>query len=132
MALYSLNLPVNLQQDAERCAQNQGVSLDEFILWAVAEKIGALSQSGDDAAFPEIRYRSGASGQLLPVLRGTNLRVQTVVIAATKWGLSPQQVAVEYDLSENQVNQALAFYEVHRQEIDGAIATEQTIEFTHV
>lgn len=132
MALYSLNLPVNLQQEAERCAQNQGVSLDEFILWAVAEKVGALSQSGDDAVFPEIRCRIGASGQILPVLRGTNLRVQTVVIAATKWGLSPQQVAAEYDLNEEQVNQALAFYEVHRQEIDGAIATEQTIELTNV
>jgi hypothetical protein len=36
-------------------------------------------------AFPEITYVRGASGQLAPVLRGTRLRVQTVVIAAPKW-----------------------------------------------
>lgn len=127
-----VNLPKKLQMEAQKCAEKQGISLNEFILWAVAEKVGSLSQVWDDPQFPQITYRRGASGELVPVLRGGNLRVQTVVIAASNWGFSPGQIADEYNLSENQVNEALAFYEIHRQEIDGAIATEQIIESTYV
>ncbi|WP_377473553.1 MAG: DUF433 domain-containing protein [Microcoleus anatoxicus] len=79
-------------------------------------------------AFPQITYVRGASGELVPVLRGTRLRVQTAVIAAQKWGLSPNQMAGEYDLSEAQVNDVLAFYAAHSQEIDASIAAEQIIE----
>lgn len=131
MAQYSLNLPSQLKQEAEKWAENQGVSLDEFILWAVAEKVGALEQLNEQT-FPNITYRRGASGQLLSVLRGTNLRVQTVVIAAGQWGLSPNEIAAEYGLSEAQVNEVLAFYAAHRSEIDAAIAAEQTLEATNV
>lgn len=95
-------------------------------------KIGALSQQLDDPAFPDITYRRGASDQPLPVLRGTGLRVQTVVVAAQQWGLSPNQIAAEYGLTEAQVNKALAFYAAHAPEIDTAIAAEQTIEAANV
>jgi uncharacterized protein (DUF433 family) len=132
MTSYTLNLPVQLQQEAEKLAALQGISLDRFILWAVAEKVATLKQPNDDRAFPEITYVRGASGQLAPVLRGTRLRVQTVVIAAEKWGLSPNQIAVEYDISEAQVNDVLAFYAAHSQEIDASIATEQIIEVANV
>jgi uncharacterized protein (DUF433 family) len=128
MAQYSLNLPSQLKQEAEKWAENQGVSLDEFILWAVAEKVGVLKEQLNEQTFLNITYRRGASGQLLPVVRGTNLRVQTVVIAAQQWGLSPNEIAAEYGLSEAQVNEALAFYAAHRSEIDAAIAAEQTLE----
>ena len=64
------------------------------------------------------------------MLRGTGVRVQTVVVAIQSWGLSPAQVADEYDLSEAQVKDALAFYEVHRQEIEAGIAAEQALEET--
>lgn len=67
----------------------------------------------------------GASGELVPILRGTRLRVQTVVIASQKRGFSPNQIATEYDLSEAQVNDILAFYAAHSQEIDASIAAEQ-------
>lgn len=85
-------------------------------------------QFRDDPVFENIIYRCGASGQLTPVLRGTALRVQTIAIAARKWGLSPSQIAAEYDLSEAMVNEALAFYSDRRQEIDASIADEQLIE----
>lgn len=132
MTSYTLNLPVQLQQEAEKLATLQGISLDQFILWAVAEKVATLNQRNDDAVFPQITYVRGASGELAPVLRGTRLRVQTVVIAAQKWGLSPNQIATEYDLSEAQVNEVLAFYAAHSQEIDASIATEQIIESANV
>ncbi|MBD1929173.1 DUF433 domain-containing protein [Trichocoleus sp. FACHB-90] len=132
MARYSLNLPTQLKQDAEKYAASQGVSLNQFILWAVAEKVGALSQQLDDPAFPEITYRRGASGQPMPVLRGTGLRVQTVVVAAKQWGLSPKEISAEYSLSEAQVKQALAFFGAHKAEIEMAIASEQTLEAANV
>ncbi len=47
MARYPLNLPQQLKQEAEAWAQRQGVSLNQFILWATAEKVGALSQQLD-------------------------------------------------------------------------------------
>jgi len=85
-------------------------------------------KQNDDRAFPEITYVRGASGQLVPVWRGTRLRVQTVVTAAQKWGFSPNQIAAEYDLSEAQVNYVLAFYAAHSQEIDASIDAEKIIE----
>ena len=93
MTSYTLNLPVPLQQEAEKLTALKGISLDQFILWAVAEKVATLKQRNDDRTFPEITYVRGASGELVPVLRGTRLRVQTVVVAAQKWGFAPNQIA---------------------------------------
>ena len=124
MAQYTLNLPVQLKQDAETWAAQQGVSLNQFILWAVAEKVGALGQRLDDLAFPHITYRRGASGQPTPVVRGTGLHVQTLVIAARTWGLTPAQLAVEYELPFAQVEEALAFAAAHQDEIDSALTAE--------
>ena len=131
MARYPLNLPVHLKQEAEQWAAAQGVSLNQFIMWAVAEKVGALRQSLDDPAFPQITYRRGAAGIPTPVLRGTGIRVQTVVIATRQWGLTLEEVAAEYNLTESQVDGALAFYKAHREEIDHATAAEQTLEAQH-
>lgn len=131
MARYPLNLPARLKQEAEEWAANQGVSLNQFILWAVSEKVGALSQQLDDPAFPHVAYRRGAGGQPTPVLRGTGVRVQTLVVAAREWGLSPAQIAAEYEVTETQVKDALAFYEAHRQEIEASIAAEQSLEEAH-
>ncbi len=128
MARYALNLPLQLKQEAENWAATQGVSLNQFILWAVAEKVGSLSQQLDDPKFPHITYRRGATGRPVPILRGAGVRVQTVVIATQQWQLSPVQIASEYDLTKTQVEEALAFYTVHRLEIDTAIEAEQHLE----
>lgn len=117
-----LNLPEQLQQKAERIALTRGISLEEFILQAVAEKIEAIASPNDDLAYPNITYRRGVSGELVPVLRGTRIRVQTIVIAAQKWQLSRDRIA----------NEALAFYTLHHQAIDSAIATERMIEEANV
>jgi uncharacterized protein (DUF433 family) len=122
-----MNLPQQLQQDATQFAQQQGISLEQFVLWAVAEKVGALKQQAD-LAFPEIAMRLGASGVLTPIIKGTNIRVQTIAIAHTRWQQSSSKIATEYDLTETQVQNALAFYEAHRTEIDAAIAAEQALE----
>lgn len=128
MTRYSLKLPAQLKQDAETWAARQGVSLNQFILWAVAEKVGALNQQLDDPAYPHITYRRGAAGQPTPVLRGTNLRVQSLAVAAEHWNMRPEQLADEYDLTIAQVKEALAFYQVHRVELDAQIAADQALE----
>ena len=130
MARYPLNLPAQLKEEAKRWAADQGVSLNQFILWAVSEKVGSLSRQLDDPAFPHVTYRRGASGQPVPVLRGTSIRVQTVVVAAQQWELSPAQIADEYGVTVAQVEDAMGFAEGHRQEIEAGIAAEQILEET--
>jgi len=126
MTRYALNLPNKLKQDAEQLAKKQGVSLNQFILWSVAEKVGGLLQGLDDPDFPNITYRRGASGALSPVLRGTGIRVQTIVIASGN--MAPSEIAKDYDLTEPQVQEALNFYKAHRAEIDAFIQAEAALE----
>jgi len=131
MARYALKLPVELKQEAEQIAEKQGVSLNQFILWSVAEKVGELKQGLDDENYPNITYRRGAAGIPTPVLRGTGIRVQTVVIDARQWVLTASQIAAEYDLPVRLMKEALAFYEAHRSEIDISIQAEKNMEPAH-
>jgi uncharacterized protein (DUF433 family) len=82
----------------------------------------------DDPAFPHITYRRGAGGLPTPVLRGTGIRVQSVAVAAQDWGLSPEEVAAAYGVTQAQVKDALAFYRAHREEIETSLAAEETLE----
>jgi uncharacterized protein (DUF433 family) len=128
MSRYPLSIPAKLKEEAESLAEKQGVSLNQFILWSLAEKVGALRDSVDDPAFPRVAYRPGAAGRPVPAVRGTGIRVQTIVVAARSWGMAPAQIAAEYGLSEAQVRDALAFYAAHRAEIDADLAAEQAME----
>ena len=127
MTRYALNLPVNLKHEAEEFASRQGISLNQFIMWSVSEKVAALRQQLDDPNFPEITYRRGASGWVTPVIRGTGIRVQTIVGDAQR-GLSLEQIASEYELDVNRIREAQAFYNAHRPEIDANIRLEQELE----
>ena len=131
MARYSLNLPQQLKHEAEHWAAQQGVSLNQFVLWAVAEKVGACKQQLDDASFPLITYRRGASGEPTAVVRGRNVAVKTLIIALQDWAMTVEQVALEYDISLAQAKQAWAFYQQHQHEIDVCIAADQALEATH-
>ena len=131
MARYPLNLPAKLKEEAEEYAAQQGISLNQFIMWAVTEKVSALRQSLDDPAFPKVTYRRGAAGQPTPALRGTGIRVQTIVLAARQWGMSPAEISADYGLTREQVEEALAFYESHHPEIDASIEAERAMEEAH-
>ena len=128
MSRYALSLPIQLKKEAEEWAKQQGISLNQFILWAVAEKLGALRSQVDDPDFPRITYRRGASRRPTPVLSGTGIRVQAIVTAADQWGMSPTEIAEQYGLSETQVREAQAFYTAHRGEIDADIQSEARLE----
>lgn len=131
MTRYPLNLPVDLKQEAEQRAAEQGISLNQFIMWAVADKVAALRARLDDPRFPGITYRRGAAGVPTPTLRGGNVRVQTLVVAVQQWGRAPTEVAADYDLTPGQVEEALAFYAAHRAEIEQSLAAEATLEAAH-
>jgi uncharacterized protein (DUF433 family) len=90
-----------------------------------------LRQDLNDPDFPQITYRRGAAAIPTPMLRGTGIRVQTIVVAVQQWELTIEQVAAEYDLTKSQVKEALAFYEAHRAEVDAALEAEQTLEEAH-
>ena len=125
MARYPLNLPRQLKHEAEAWAKKQGISLNQFILWATAEKVGSLNQQLDDLEFPQITYRRGTSGIPVPVLRGTGLRVQTIAIANESWGMAPGEIAEEFGLAQRQIEEALAYFDAHRAEIMGHIDREE-------
>jgi len=128
MSRYALSLPIQLKKEAEEWATRQGVSLNQFILWAVAEKLGALRSQVDDPDFPRITYRRGASRRPTPVLSGTGIRVQAIITAANQWGLSQAEIAEQYGISETQVREAQAFYDAHRSEIDADLQSESALE----
>lgn len=129
MSRYSIELPKELKKDAESLATKQGVSLSQFILWALAEKIGSLKKRpDDDDRFPGIAYKVGAAGVPTPVIRGTAIRVQTLVVASREWSMSEEEIAEDWNLSSDRVREALDFYQEHRQEIDRAIQAEVELE----
>jgi uncharacterized protein (DUF433 family) len=131
MARYALSLPAELKREAEELAREQGVSLNQFILWSVAQKVGALKQEIDDPAFPGIVYRSGAAGIPTPTVRGAGIRVQTLVQARNAWHMSTSEIADQYELPEPRVKEALAFYQAHQAVLDAAIAAETALERAH-
>jgi uncharacterized protein (DUF433 family) len=128
---YPLNLPVELKQAAAGIAKQQGVSLNQFFLWSISEKVSELKASLDDPNFPMITYRRGASGIPTPVIRGTGIRVETIVVSHRRWEQTPGELAQEYDIPVETVQAALDYYRSHPEEIDTLIRIEQEIEARH-
>jgi uncharacterized protein (DUF433 family) len=81
----------------------------------------------NDPDFPQTTYRQGANGIPAAIPRGTGIRVQTIAIANTFWGMAAETIANDYDLSLLQVEEALAFFAAHRPEIEAYIAYEERL-----
>ncbi len=56
-----------------------------------------------------------------PRIAGRRIRVQDVAIWHERLGMSPDEIAAEYDLSLADVHAALTYYFDHRMEIDRGI-----------
>lgn len=80
-----------------------------------------MRKTMDDPRFPGITYRGAAAGRPVAVLRGTRVRVQTLVVDSQQRGLGLQKMAEKYSLTTSQVQEAMAFYAAHRHDIDAAI-----------
>jgi uncharacterized protein (DUF433 family) len=128
---YSLNLPVDLKQDAEQMAERQGVSLNQLILWSLAEKVTALKSKIDDPNFPDITYKLDSDNQLVPYVKGKGIRVQTLVIAFYEWKEPAAELSRQYDLPQKTVKQALSFYEAHKKVVDALIDSNSEAEPIH-
>jgi uncharacterized protein (DUF433 family) len=128
---YPLNLPVELKQAAARLAKQQGISLNQFFLWSISEKVTELKTSLDDPAFPLVTYRRGASGIPTPTIRGTGVRVETIVVSHQRWGQPIAELAEEYGIPLEAIQAAMAYYQAHPAEIDALIRIEQEIEARH-
>jgi uncharacterized protein (DUF433 family) len=69
--------------------------------------------------------------ELAPVIRGTGIRVETLVVAHQRWAQSAAELAQEYNISLDGVEAALAYYQAHQEEIDTLIRIESEIEARH-
>ena len=85
MLRYPLNMPPVLKEEAEYYAVEQGISLNQFILWAVSEKVGALKQRVEDSTPPLIAHRRGVYGPT-PVVRGTGIRCADACAGCPQFG----------------------------------------------
>jgi uncharacterized protein (DUF433 family) len=128
---YSLNLPVDLKQEAEQVAAEQNISLNQLILWSLTEKVTSLKGKLDDPNFPSITYKKNSTNQLVPVIKGKGIRVQTIAIASTIWRETEEEIASEYDLSRKMVKDALGFYDAHKKAVDALIEENNAIARAH-
>ena len=58
-----------------------------------------------------------------PIVAGTTLRVSDLAAYHMLAGLTPDQLAAQFDLDLSQVHAALAYYFRHKAEIDGRAAS---------
>jgi hypothetical protein len=65
---YPLRLPKSIKAEVERCAKQDGISINQFIAMAVAEKLSAMRTAeffterrarADFAAFDRLMQRTG-------------------------------------------------------------------------
>jgi uncharacterized protein (DUF433 family) len=82
----------------------------------------------DLSSFPNLTYRQGASGHVQLIVQGSGVRVQTLVTVHQTWGWSVEQIAEEYDLSTEQVQEVLTFYAGHKREVDAEIDVESALD----
>jgi uncharacterized protein (DUF433 family) len=123
---YSLNLPINLKKEAELFAKHQGISLNQMILWSLAEKITQLKDSMVNSKYPSIYYKFNSTGMPIPCT-GNGMRVQTIIIAHTVWKETVRSISRDYDIPESLVQEALKYYEENKKYIDGLIADNDQI-----
>jgi uncharacterized protein (DUF433 family) len=128
---YPLNLPSELKKEAAVLAKQQGVSLNQFFLWSISEKVSELKTTLDDPRYPHITYRRGTSGIPTSVIRGTGIRVQTIAISHFQWNETAEALAEDYSIPTEMVQNALDFYLAHKEEIDTMIRIEREIEQRH-
>jgi uncharacterized protein (DUF433 family) len=106
------------------------VLVREVVRQTLAEMRNAGELPLDDPKFPLITYRRGGSGTPRPVIRGTAIHVQTLILWI-QYGESPEKVAADYNLDIKQVREAQAFYKAHKAEIDADIQAELDLEAQH-
>lgn len=65
-AAYPLKLPISMKVAAERLAKEDGVSLNQWISVAIAQKIGAVETAAD---FLKLRAGTARAADMIPFLK---------------------------------------------------------------
>lgn len=65
-AAYPLKLPISMKVAAERLAKEDGVSLNQWIAVAIAQKIGAVETAAD---FLKRRAGAARASDMIPFLK---------------------------------------------------------------
>lgn len=65
---------------------------------------------------PDVRFGK-------PHISGRSVTVSDIVLQYNRLGLSPEEIAVDYDLPLAAIHAALSYYYSHRDEIEQSIAT---------
>ncbi len=84
----------------------------------------------DDSQFLQITCHRGAAGAPIAILRGSGIRVGTLWATSTAWSWSPEDIAREYGLTLDQVEEALSFGAAHQAEIEADMVLEEELERT--
>lgn len=72
-----------------------------------------------DAIVSDPNIRSGR-----PILAGTTIRVMDIVASHIYRGFSPEELAVQFRLTLGQVHAALAYYYMHKTEMDSEMCQD--------
>jgi uncharacterized protein (DUF433 family) len=62
-----------------------------------------------------------------PRIAGHRITVQNIAVWHEHMGLSPDEIATEYDLTLGEVYAALAYYHDHRAEIDASVVADESL-----
>jgi uncharacterized protein (DUF433 family) len=65
---------------------------------------------------PDVRFGK-------PHISGRRVTVADIVLQYNRLGLSPEEIAVDYDLPLAAIHSALSYYYAHREEIEHSIAS---------
>ncbi len=65
MSNFALRLPDDIKQEATRQAQAQGVSLNQYLVSAVASRVGALAEATRYFAARAARVQPGTAREIL-------------------------------------------------------------------
>lgn len=67
-------------------------------------------------------YHINIDEQGIAYIAGTTMKVAHIVIDATTWGMTPQEIQANYPhLSLGQIHAALAYYHDHQSEMDALL-----------
>jgi uncharacterized protein (DUF433 family) len=62
-----------------------------------------------------------------PILAGRTVTVSDLVARYLRWGMTPEELAVQFNLTLGQVHAALAYYYLHQSAIDDEMRRDQDL-----
>ena len=87
-----------------------GLKLDECLRRSLGVFISRRLTERVQRQYPEILFRSGALGNIIPCISRPSLKIATVAAARTREALNPSQLAERFSISEDAADQAIRYW----------------------